>query len=211
MRRLIFVVLLLSSIVSASANAAIFRLQDVIVGTFPTLSDQISHPYVEIGGWIEYDGPFRSSSTLTNFDLTSRLLGTDRAYTLLTPPYFVPVPGGVCECGREQFSTPTMTTFNFFTPSTGVKLEFGVGQGVEVDHGVIPLLPLSFDGENFRIIFQSDVMLGGYRYPILSGWLKVEPSESSVPEPGSSVLFLSGLGAVGLLIGRRRTAIPGLK
>jgi hypothetical protein len=191
---------------STVSQAAVFHLEDVVVGTIPDMSHQYSDPTTIVSGFFVLDGPFSSSSFLTDYKLTFRDLKR-KAFMSVTPP----VSPFNWRYQRVVSDTGS-TRVTLHNPSFGMSFLLPVGTGVEIDKGTIPLLIYSNQHES-RWWNNSTGMMGGYGYPVLSGSLKVDHSldgrdvtlagSAPVPEHRTWAVLLAGCVALGWRARRR--------
>ena len=199
MRLALAAVLALAASVS---QAAVFHLENVVLGTYATVSDPISRPYAVATGFFVYDGLFDSSTEISNYKITfSSLKG--KFIGSLTPT--------TSSTYDDRFTQAATTTtflrvnaegtdhgFNFYVP---------IGAGVEIDRGLVPLLIRSDNQSAY-----SWGTIGGNPFPVLSGWLKVDnklprnalSAITVVPEPSAWLVVIAGLGMVGLGVATKR-------
>jgi len=148
--------LALSLIVAVNAQAAVFHLRDVVLGTTPTQSDPVSHPWGSMTGYVEFEGPFREIScrapcgsglpfgtpiVILNWDIKVRDLN-GKVIDRLTPNN---TSGVQSTGGNVAADARYRTSFSMYNRNLndqrGVELFFLAGIGVELERATLPAVP----------------------------------------------------------------------
>jgi len=164
---------------SGVAQAAIYELTNVPYGR-PSASMDMPPIVGYVNGWFELNGPIKSGMEVAAFDVTfdNDVRGRiDSAHTHFDNDTALVT------------STENFTSVYFINHAYDVGVVLSIGEGVEIDHGKVPV---HVYGDGGNIASYAD------QYQEYRAYATVRPSTvAATPEPSTWALMITGVLAVG--------------